>query len=125
MKKTLSQKIEDGLQEMAELKKRQDALLAQFNEQERKARTHRLCKRGGLVEKLLPELITLTDKQFDTFVEKALLTEYTRRIIKDLSAEPVPTISAPQAKEETPQHHPAPTQNGNKTAPTQAKTVGA
>jgi len=36
-------------------------------EQERKDRTNRLCKRMGLFEKLLPDCITLTEEQFQTF----------------------------------------------------------
>lgn len=61
--------------------------MAKFNEQEQKAKNERIYKRGNLVEKLLPELIPLTQNQFDTFVEKVLLTNYTRRIIKELISE--------------------------------------
>jgi len=87
MKKTLKQRIDDNLIEMEQLQKLQSDLLAQFKEQERKARTHRLCKRGGLMEKAMPELITLTDKQFDTFMEKVVLTHYGRKILAELTAE--------------------------------------
>lgn len=125
MRKTLQEKIQESQQEMEQLKKQQAKLQAQFNEQERKARTHRLCKRGGLVEKLLPELITLSDKQFDTFVEKTLLTEYVHRTIREITAEPTPPTDTSQAKANTDQPHPVPMQNGGNSAQPQAKTVGA
>ena len=56
---------------------------------------HRLCKRGGIVEKPLPDLINLTDEQFDAFVEKTLLSGHAERILKGLigqSVETVPTL---------------------------------
>ena len=86
MRKTLKEKIEESLLEMQEHQKRHDLLLAQYNEQEEKARTHRLCKRGGDVEKQLPELKTLTDKQFYTYVEKVMQTPFASRILAELAA---------------------------------------
>lgn len=54
--------------------------------QERKDRTKRLCKRMGLFESLLPESISLTDEQFQIFLEKTVLTEQSRRILDGLTA---------------------------------------
>ena len=87
MAKTKLEKI-DGIKDVIEqLKKRQRLLLQQHNAQERKDRNHRLCRRGGIVEKLLPDLITLTDEQFDTFVEKTLLSGHAERILKGLTGQ--------------------------------------
>jgi len=87
MSKTRLEKIDGIKEEIEQLKIRQKLLLQQHNAHERKARNHRLCRRGGIVEKLLPDLIALTDEQFDTFVEKALLTGYAEKIIKGLTAQ--------------------------------------
>ena len=87
MAKTRLEKIDGIKEEIEQLKARQKQLQQQHNVQERKARNHRLCKRGGIVEKLLPDLITLTDEQFDAFVEKTLLTGYAERILKGLTGQ--------------------------------------
>ena len=85
-RKSLKERIDDSLLEMQEHQKRHDALLAQYNAQEEKARTHRLCKHGGYVEKHLLELKTLTDKQFYTYVEKVMQTPFATRILAELAA---------------------------------------
>ncbi len=61
------------------------SLIKQQNAKDRKARTHRLCERGGSVESQLPALIKLTPEQFDIFVQKVLLTPYTKRILDELA----------------------------------------
>jgi hypothetical protein len=91
MSKTRLEKIAGIEEEIEHLKTRQKQLKQEYNAQERKARNHRLCKRGGIVEKHLPELITLTDDQFNVFVEKALLTGYVEKILKGLAAQAAPT----------------------------------
>lgn len=54
--------------------------------QERKDRTKRLCRRMGLFESLLPDAISLTDEQFQIFLEKTVLTEQSRRVLDGLTA---------------------------------------
>ena len=49
-----------------------------------KDRNHRLCKRGGLIEKLLPDLAQLTDEQFDNFVQKTLMSGFAEKILRGL-----------------------------------------
>ena len=93
MAKTRVEKIDGIDEEIARLRKRQTLLRQQQNRQDRKDRTHRLCRRGGLVEKFLPDLARLTDEQFDTFVEKVLLTSHTRRVLAEL-APPLPEPTA-------------------------------
>jgi len=84
----------------ADIKQHENAL-KQLNqrqkEQERKARNHRLCSRGGYLESKLPETITLTDEQYYSFLEKTLFTEHSRRILNGLTGgnaatpAPIPT----------------------------------
>ena len=80
MAKTKIEKIRGIEEQIQQLENERKRLLQQHKEQERKARTNRLCKRGGLLEKMLPDTITLTDEQFQTFMEKTMLTPFTRRI---------------------------------------------
>ena len=91
-RKTIVERIEAAKAEVAQKEAHIKALLRQQKAQERKDRNHRLCLRGGKLEKLLPGLARLTEEQFETFVGKCLLTNYTRRILAELapqeSAEP-------------------------------------
>ena len=41
----------------------------------------------GLFEELLPDTIPLTEEQFQTFLEKTVLTEHSRRILDGLTAQ--------------------------------------
>jgi len=86
-RKTLQQKIDESLSIMEKHQKAHDLLMAQFNEREEKDRVHRFCKRGGHVEKYIPELKTLTDKQFYSYVEKVMLTDDARLILMEISEE--------------------------------------
>jgi len=83
-RKTTAEKIEDAIIEKQQAEARIKKLLQEQKAEERKARNHRLCKRGGLVEKLLPELSILTDEQFDTFVQKALMSGFAEKVLRSL-----------------------------------------
>ena len=80
-------------------------LIQKEKSEEKKARTRRLCQRGGAVEKLLPQLAVFTDEQFDVFVKKIILSEQTKRVIAEIAAiipepptEPQGGISLPQSR---------------------------
>lgn len=75
------EKIENINQEIERLKNQQKLLQQQYNEQERKARTKRLCSRGGYLESRLPETITLTDNQYKVLLERTLFSERGRTIL--------------------------------------------
>ena len=98
MAKTKMERIASIDEEITQLKNRQKLLQQQYNVQERKERTHRLCKRGGLWESLLPDTITLTDEQFKVFIEKTLLTSFAQKILGELKMQSVKSI-APQRRE--------------------------
>ena len=83
--------IEEEIRQLENKKKR---LIQEQKEQERKDRTNRLCKRMGLFEKLLPDTIPLTEEQFQTFLEKTVLTEHSRRILDGLTAQNAATAPA-------------------------------
>ena|GEM_PF-530430 len=86
-RKTLQQRIDESLSIIEKQQKAHDLLMAQFNEKEEKDRVHRFCKRGGYVEKYIPELKTLTDKQFYSYVEKVMMTDDAKLILMEISEE--------------------------------------
>ena len=111
------------------------SLIKQQNAKDRKARTHRLCERGGSVESLLPALIKLTPEQFDIFVQKVLLTPYTKRILDELAPPPEKPADKETAKEDattadseesvqTPQVAQKATETSQGAATTTTQTVG-
>ena len=87
MRKSTAEKIAEVQAKKQQLENEQKRLLQQQKAEERKARTKRLCFRGGAVEKLLPELITLTDEQFDVFLNTVILSEQTKRVLADITAQ--------------------------------------
>ena len=96
MAKTKTEKIESITTEIQQLENQRKKLIQQEKEQERKDRTRRLCKRAGLLESLLPDTIPLTDEQFKTFLEKTLLTDFTRRTLGNITTQAAAT-AAPQS----------------------------
>ena len=50
--------------------------------EERKARNHRLCKRGGFMESLVPELIAMPDEEAKAFLRLALTSEPAQEFLK-------------------------------------------
>ena len=69
------------------LENQKKRLIQEQKAQERKDRTKRLCKHVGLLESMLPDTIPLSDEQFKTFMEKTMLTDFTRRILDGLTAQ--------------------------------------
>ena len=94
MAKTKIEKIASIEEEIKQLENKKKRLIQEQKEQERKDRTNRLCKRMGLFEKLLPDTIPLTEEQFQTFLEKTVLTEHGRRILDGLTVQNAATASA-------------------------------
>ena len=94
MAKTKAEKITSIEEEIRQLENKKKRLIQEQKEQERKDRTNRLCKRMGLFEKLLPDTIPLTEEQFQTFLEQTVLTEHSRRILDELTAQNAATAPA-------------------------------
>ena len=87
MAKTRLEKIASYNEQIEQIKKRQQQLRQQHNKQERNDRTKRLCSRHGLLEKMMPEIITVTDEQYQTFLEKAVTNTYGRDILNKIIAQ--------------------------------------
>jgi hypothetical protein len=78
MGQTTTQRIESIQTQIQELEKQQKQLLQRQKAAERKARTHRICKRGGEIEKLLPGIETLTEDEFKAFANITFLTPFSK-----------------------------------------------
>ena len=50
--------------------------------EKRKERNHRLCVRDGFIESIVPELITTTDEDAQTFFRLALTSEPAREFLR-------------------------------------------
>ena len=87
MAKTKAEKIAAIELQMTQLENQRKKLIQEKKQQERKDRTKRLCKRMGLFESMLPESISLTDEQFQIFLEKTIAAEHSRRILDGLTAQ--------------------------------------
>jgi len=117
MPKTNLEKISGIEEEIRQLENRRKQLIQQQKSQDRKARDHRLCKRGAYLESILPGTIPLTDEQFYQFLNKTLKTDYARRILDGLKKQSVDTNGAEPS--ETAQRL-----NGGNTAGTSGNTQG-
>jgi len=98
MTKTKREKAEELAQKIEEMTNRKKLLLQEAKEEDRKNRTHRLCKRGGLLESLMPETLDLNDDQFRNFLEMTMLTDYTRSRLSDARSGKLSHHSAAQVK---------------------------
>ena len=83
-KRTYAEQIEAAQLEIKQREERIKLLRQKERTQKNKDRTHRICKRGGYMESILPDLIKLTDEQFELFAKKCLLTGFTSKIITEL-----------------------------------------
>ena len=51
-----------GKKKIRQFENREKIIKQKLSVEERKARTHRLCKRGGFMESLVPELIAIAGR---------------------------------------------------------------
>jgi len=87
MAKNKMERIEKIRNEMEQLKKQEKELLKKHKEEERKARNRRLCSRHGLLEKYMPDLINITDEQFEIFVKTGIDTSYGKKRLGEIMAQ--------------------------------------
>ena len=87
MAKTRVEKIAGIDEEIAQLLAQKKNLLQEQKEVERKERTNRLCKRAGHLESLLPDTIKLSNERFNEFIAKTVVTDFAKRILRDLLTE--------------------------------------
>ena len=78
----LQAEIEDGKKKIRQYENRSKMLDRRLAIEKRKERNHRLCSRGGFIESIVPELITMTDEDAQTFFRLALTSEPAREFLR-------------------------------------------
>ena len=84
MAKSRQDKITNYEEQIAQLNNRKKQEIQKMKQDERKARTKRLCSRQGLLEKYMPDLIIITDEQFEMFIKRGINTDYGRKILGEI-----------------------------------------
>ena len=78
----LTAEIEESKKKIRQFENREKIIKQKLSVEERKARTHRLCKRGGFMESLVPELIAMPDEDAKAFLRLALTSEPAQEFLK-------------------------------------------
>jgi len=115
-RKTTAEKIEAAKIEKAQAEAEIKRLLQQQKKEERKKRDHRIYKRGGLIESLLPETIGLSDERFSDFIKRTTANDYGRKALAEFvtsqeKEDGEPAAVATAQGDETTQKSAAPKQN--------------
>ena len=83
--KTFEEKIAQRGEKIRQLTNEKKQIIQKQKADERKARTRRLCSRHGLLEKYMPDLIAITDEQFENFIKRAIDTTYGNQILGEIT----------------------------------------
>ena len=87
MPKTRTEKIANYDEQIVKLQKQRREELQKKQQEERKAKEKRYKKRHELLETALPEVISLTDEQYKTFLERAIANDTVRKIIANITTQ--------------------------------------
>ena len=79
--------IENGKKKIRQYENRSKMLDRRLAIEKRKERNHRLCSRGGFIESIVPEIITMTDEDAQTFFRLALTSEPAREFLRKRAEE--------------------------------------
>ena len=83
----LTAEIEQAEKKIRQYENKEKILDRKLIIEKRKERNHRLCVRGGFMESLVPELITMTDEDAKLFLRLALMSEPARAFLKKRAEE--------------------------------------
>ena len=75
----LTAEIEESKKKIRQFENREKIIKQKLSVEERKARNHRLCKRGGFMESLVPEM---PDEEAKAFLRLALTSEPAQEFLK-------------------------------------------
>jgi hypothetical protein len=82
--KTAEEKIAEKNDKILKLQNEKKQIIQREKAKERRQRTSRLCRRHGLLEKFMPDLITITDAQFEAFVRTGINTSYENKRLGEI-----------------------------------------
>ena len=83
----LTAEIEQAEKKIRQYENKEKILDRKLAIEKRKERNHRICVRGGFMESLVPELITMTDEDAKLFLRLALMSEPARAFLKNRAEE--------------------------------------
>ena len=86
MSKTIDEKIETYETEILQRKNQIKQLIQKRDEQERKARTHRLIERGAILESLIDGAEIFTMEQIKELLNRTVGSTYGAKIIDEIKA---------------------------------------
>ena len=116
MPKTTAEKIALKREQIRQFQNEEKQLIQKQKKEERAARTRRFCSRHGLLEKFMPDLATITDEQYETFIKKGINTSYGQKILAEIVGS-TETTKSPQTTETAGQSTATPNPDKSKTAP--------
>jgi hypothetical protein len=99
---TYQEKISNDEAEIQQLLNRIKGNKQKLKAQQSKERTHRICQRGGYIEKILPDTIPLTAENFQRLIDEALCTNFARNKLTELLAEQERQSTAEDAATDAP-----------------------
>ena len=94
-RRTLEERIAAAQSKKEKEENNLNRLLQEQKEKDRAARTHRLCKRMGMLEEMLPDTIRLNDEQFQQFLKRTTANDFGRGELVKIIQQP---IIVPQGK---------------------------
>ena len=92
------EKIEETIESLQNERK---ILKQEYNAELKRARNHRICKRGGFIEKVLPELKEFSDEQFKDLLETLLTSGFAQKRVAEIKGKdkepekPAPVTQTP------------------------------
>jgi len=101
-RKTVEQQIAETMEKIKQEQNALKNLQTKQREINDKARTHRLCKRHGFLESIIPDLIDLTDEQYQKFVKQHIANSHGINAIEKIKAQSA-TTTPPKPTEATAQ----------------------
>ena len=107
MAKTKLERITTIEERILQLQNQKKQLVQKQKEDERKARTNRLCRRHGLLEKFMPDIISITDEQFEELIKRTIASNRGRETLAEITRS-ANASTAKKATETTAQPNPTP-----------------
>jgi hypothetical protein len=92
-KTRLEMQIEASMKKIQQEQAHLKALEKSQAERNDKARTHRLCKRHGLLESFLPITIDFTDEQYEKFVKQHITNKHGIAVLANITGQTVEAIN--------------------------------
>lgn len=96
--KTDAEKVAEKDAKILQLQNEKKAILQRKKAKERKERNHRLCRRHGMIESFMPDIIPITDDQFEAFIRTHMNTQNGRNKLAEIISKGAEAAAAYIAK---------------------------